>query len=183
MPSFTIYTESDRPGTAEVPPFVLGDPTTCNLRFERPDGTYYVPTSVSVKIGYLSGLPDGTYANAFKWSDRTGIESTGSITVTSGVPTLSFSPTPANGVVGTDGVYVVRGNVPNGIISGFTIANDTVALRYGSTLSLTSPVLFYVNGVNVAQGRVTWIDAPYDINPKILNGGTGYPDKIGRAHV
>ena len=178
MPSFTIYTESDRPGTAELPPYVIGDPTTWNIRFEKADGTNYVPANVTVKTGYISGLADGTYASAFKWSDRTGIESTASVTVTSGVPTLSFSPTPANGVVGTDGVYVVRGNVPNGIISGFTVANDTVSLPYGQTLAPTSSVLFYVNGVNVAQGRVTWIDAPYDINPKIINGGTGYPDTI-----
>ena len=111
MPEITIYTNDGdcANGVAEINPFTVGDTTNdWTLKFVNEDGDFYSPSNVTMRVGHTNGLPDGTYNNAFKWVDRADNESTGSISVSSGVPTLSFNTNPAGGVVGTNGVYILR---------------------------------------------------------------------------
>lgn len=123
MPEITIYTNDGdcANGVAEINPFTVGDATDeWTLKFNN--GTdFYSPSNVTMRVGHVNGLPDGTYNNAFKWVDRVDTKSTGSISVSSGVPTLSFDSDPAGGVVGTNGVYILRGPLLDGRILGIDI--------------------------------------------------------------
>jgi hypothetical protein len=111
MPEITIYTNDGdcANGVAEINPFTVGDATDdWTLKFNN--GTdFYAPSNVTMRVGHTNGLPDGNYSNAFKWVDRADNKSTGSITVSGGVPALSFDSNPAGGVVGGNGVYILRG--------------------------------------------------------------------------
>tara|TARA_R110002074_G_scaffold401429_1_gene599541 strand:- start:71 stop:1069 length:999 start_codon:yes stop_codon:yes gene_type:complete len=119
MPEITIYTNDGdcANGVAEINPFTEGDATNeWTLKFNN--GTnFYSPSNVTMRVGHVNGLPDGTYSNAFKWVDRADNKSTGSISVSSGVPTLSFNTNPLGGVVGTNGVYILRGPELDGAIT------------------------------------------------------------------
>jgi len=123
MPEITIYTNDGdcANGVAEINPFTVGDATDeWTLKFNN--GTdFYSPSNVTMRVGHTNGLPDGTYSNAFKWFDRADNQSTGSITVSSGVPTLSFNTDPVGGVVGTNGVYILRGPNLDGAITSIEI--------------------------------------------------------------
>lgn len=123
MPEITIYTNDGdcANGVAEINPFTVGDATDeWTLKFNN--GTnFYSPSNVTMRVGHVNGLPDGTYNNAFKWVDRADNESTGSISVSSGVPTLSFNTNPIGGVVGTNGVYILRGPQLDGRITSINI--------------------------------------------------------------
>ncbi len=125
MPEITIYTNDGdcANGVAEINPFTVGDATDeWTLKFNN--GTnFYSPSNVTMRVGHTNGLPDGTYNNAFKWVDRADNESTGSISVSSGVPTLSFNTNPAGGVVGTNGVYILRGPDLDGSISNISLVD------------------------------------------------------------
>lgn len=118
----TIYTEPNRIGTSEVPPFVVGDATDeWELEFINELGAVYVPSAVSMRVGHINGLPDGSYADAFVWTDRADNASTASITITAGVPSLSFDVDPLGGVIGSDGVYVLRGPQLDGRITSIEV--------------------------------------------------------------
>jgi len=122
MPEITIYTNDGdcANGVAEINPFTVGDSTDWTLKFN--DGNdFYSPSNVTMRVGHTNGLPDGTYGNAFDWFDRANNQSTGSITVSSGVPTLSFNTDPVGGVVGTNGVYILRGPNLDGAITSIEI--------------------------------------------------------------
>jgi len=123
MPEITIYTNDGdcANGVAEINPFTVGDATDeWTLKFNN--GTdFYSPSNVTMRVGHTNGLPDGTYSNAFKWVDRADNESIGSISVSGGVPTLSFDTDPLGGVVGTNGVYILRGPDLNGAITSIEI--------------------------------------------------------------
>ena len=123
MPEITIYTNDGdcANGVAEINPFTVGDATDeWTLKFNNGTG-FYSPSNVTMRVGHVNGLPDGTYNNAFKWVDRADNESTGSISVSSGVPTLSFNTNPAGGAVGTNGVYILRGPELDGAITSIEI--------------------------------------------------------------
>jgi len=132
MPEITIYTNDGdcANGVAEINPFTVGDATDeWTLKFNN--GTdFYSPSNVTMRVGHTNGLPDGTYNNAFKWVDRADNESTGSISVASGVPTLSFNTDPLGGVVGTNGVYILRGPELDGSISSASIEYPGRYLKY-----------------------------------------------------
>ncbi len=124
MPEIIIYTNDGdcANGVAEIQPFTTGDATDeWTLRFN--DGTdFYSASNVTMRVGHVNGLPAGTYNNAFKWNDRTGAESTADLTVSSGgVPSLSISPTPSGGLVGNNGVYILRGPELDGSVQSATI--------------------------------------------------------------
>jgi len=130
MPEITIYTNDGdcANGVAEINPFTVGDATDeWTLKFNNGTG-FYSPSNVTMRVGHTNGLPDGTYNNAFKWVDRADNESTGSISVASGVPTLSFDTDPVGGVVGTDGVYILRGPELDGAITSIEILDSGVDL-------------------------------------------------------
>jgi hypothetical protein len=125
MPEITIYTNDGdcANGAAEINPFTVGDATDeWTLKFNN--GTdFYSPSNVTMRVGHTNGLPDGTYSNAFKWFDRSDNQSTASIGVSSGVPTLSFDANPVGGVVGTNGVYILRGPQLDGAITSIQIVD------------------------------------------------------------
>jgi hypothetical protein len=125
MPEITIYTNDGdcANGVAEINPFTVGDATDeWTLKFNN--GTdFYSPSNVTMRVGHTNGLPDGTYSNAFKWFDRADNQSTASIGVSSGVPTLSFDTNPVGGVVGTNGVYVLRGPQLDGAITSIQVVD------------------------------------------------------------
>ena len=124
MPEITIYTNDGgcANGVAEINPFTVGDSTDWTLKFN--DGNnFYSPSNVTMRVGHTNGLPDGTYSNAFKWYDRADNQSIGSISVSSGVPTLSFNTNPVGGVVGANGVYILRGPQLDGAITSIQIVD------------------------------------------------------------
>ncbi len=123
MPEITIYTNDGdcANGVAEINPFTVGDATDeWTLKFNN--GTeFYSPSNVTMRVGHINGLPAGTYSNAFKWTDRAGSESIGSIDVTNNVPTLTFNTNPAGGVIGNNGVYILRGPKLDGYITSISV--------------------------------------------------------------
>jgi hypothetical protein len=126
MPEITIYTNDGdcANGVAEINPFTVGDATDeWTLKFNN--GTnFYSPSNVTMWVGDTNGLPDGTYNNAFKWVDRTDNQSIGSIIVSGGVPILSFDSNPVGGVVGANGVYILRGPELDGAITSIEVKSS-----------------------------------------------------------
>jgi hypothetical protein len=192
MTEITIYTNDGdcANGVAEINPFTVGDATDeWTLKFN--DGTgFYAPSNVTMRVGHTNGLPNGTYTNAFKWVDRAGNESTGSISVSSGVPTLSFNTNPAGGVVGTNGVYILRGPELDGSISNISLVDGGYGYaidRFGPALN-SSPtykkVKFIGSGSGsgfVALGNVTEItdgssksEYGYVNSVSLVSGGKDY---------
>jgi hypothetical protein len=142
MPEITIYTNDGdcANGVAEINPFTVGDATDdWTLKFN--DGNdFYSPSNVTMRVGHTNGLPDGTYNNAFKWIDRTGAESLASINLANGVPALTFNTDPVGGVVGTDGVYILRGPQLDGAITSIDI------LEAGQIIDAPSSQDLWVDG-------------------------------------
>lgn len=132
MPEVTIFTDSQgcSNGTAEINPFTVGDSTTDWTFKFKDDSGFYAPSNVDVRVGNINGLPDGTYNNAFKWIDRADNESTASIVVTSGVPSVTFDTDPLGGVIGDNGVYILRGPELDGRLLSATILDQGLYLNY-----------------------------------------------------
>ena len=156
MPEITIYTNDGdcANGVAEINPFTVGDATDeWTLKFNN--GTdFYSPSNVTMRVGHTNGLPDGTYNNAFKWVDRADSQSTGSISVASGVPTLSFNTNPLGGVVGANGVYILRGPELDGRITGIDIIDKGHPYWfYGDTLTRNA---FVAEGNPTEKAIVTY---------------------------
>lgn len=171
-----IYTEENRLGTADIPPFIVGDSTTWTLMFQNAAGEFYSPSAVTMKLGHINGLPDGTYTNAFKWVDRCRNEHTASIVVTSGVPAVTWDTQPVGGMVGSSGVYVVRGQIPDGRITGVVANDQTIELTHAQ-LPPKTPTQFRFSedaGGAGATGNLHWELKKYILRITITDGGTGY---------
>ena len=168
MPEITIYTNDGdcANGVAEINPFTTGDATDeWTLKFNN--GTdFYSPSNVTMRVGHTNGLPDGNYSNAFKWFDRADNQSIGSIIVSNGVPTLNFDFEPAGGVVGTNGVYILRGPELDGAITSIEILEAGNLLD--ANLSLT------IDGTRT--GRIGFTGGPM-INTQ--PSGTAYASATG----
>lgn len=140
MPEIIVYTndQSCANGVAEINPFTVGDPTSWTLKFNN--GTdFFDVTDVTMSVGHVNGLPAGTYNDAFKWTDRADNVSIADIVISAaGVPSLTFNSNPAGGIVGNNGVYILRGPELDGSVASATIeypgrylnfaANDTVVV-------------------------------------------------------
>jgi hypothetical protein len=126
MPEITIYTNDGdcANGVAEINPFTVGDATDeWTLKFNN--GTdFYSPSNVTMRVGHTNGLPDGIYDNAFKWVDRADNTSQVNISVSSGVPSATFTPAPLGGVIGSNGVNILRGPELNGAITSISIVDS-----------------------------------------------------------
>jgi hypothetical protein len=169
MPEITIYTNDGdcANSVAELNPFTVGDTTNdWTLKFVNEDGDFYAPSNVTMRVGHTNGLPDGTYNNAFKWVDRADNESTGSIVVSSGVPTLSFNTNPAGGVVGTNGVYLLRGPQLDGSITSVDIL-DKGAKYLGSY----NPLGKYYLSLSEDPDKPAIISVTMEADPNANPGG------------
>ena len=195
MPEITIYTNDGdcANGVAEINPFTVGDATDeWTLKFNNGTG-FYSPSNVTMRVGHTNGLPDGTYNNAFKWFDRVDNQSTGSISVASGVPTLSFNTDPVGGVVGTDGVYILRGPKLDGAITSIEFtstglgeltstgwpSNNKFGLEidggnlYPARGDVSTPE---GSGTSYAMGFVTFSSFTGSaLTTTLLSGGSGFP--------
>jgi hypothetical protein len=170
MPEITIYTNDGdcANGVAEINPFTAGDATDeWTLKFNN--GTdFYSPSNVTMRVGHVNGLPDGTYSNAFKWVDRADNESIATIGVASGVPTLSFDTDPLGGVVGTNGVYILRGPELDGSIASASIEYPGRYLPYWTTQSVLVAVPNVGDGTDgVVQLN---INSSYQVQNYIFQG-------------
>tara|TARA_R110000764_G_scaffold180781_1_gene266829 strand:- start:844 stop:1836 length:993 start_codon:yes stop_codon:yes gene_type:complete len=174
MPEITIYTNDGdcANGVAEINPFTVGDATDeWTLKFN--DGTnLYSPSNVTMRVGHTNGLPDGTYSNAFKWVDRTDNQSTGSIVVSSGVPALTFDIDPAGGVVGTDGVYILRGPELDGVITSIEILDAGYDLTVSLGINIDGTRLYPVG--DTSTGGI-YSDPVINTQPS----GTSFASAVG----
>ena len=173
MPAVTIYTNPLSPGTAQMPVFAAGDSQNWSLRFN--DGqNFYNPTGVSMNIGYLRGLPDATYASAFKWVDRMNNQHVGSFAIASGIPSaLTWDESPI-GASGNFGAWLLKGRTPpsNGI--------RKVYVKYGGTGLSSIPALRFRGGVaETGQGATATATlggggGTTITGIAVTNGGRGY---------
>lgn len=174
MPEIIIYTNDGdcANGVAEINPFTVGDATDeWTLKFNN--GTnFYSPSNVTMRVGHVNGLPDGTYNNAFKWVDRADNESTGSISVSSGVPTLSFDSNPVGGVVGANGVYILRGPELDGAITSIEVKSPGQNLFYRKALTIDGTRLGLLGELVGYQGPVI-NPSPSGTSYASADGGTG----------
>jgi hypothetical protein len=128
MPELTIYTDPNKVGQCDVPPFVHGDTTTAwKLKFN--DGEEdYLPESVSVRVGHINGLTSEHDA-AFRLNDRAGNYAVYDISALDGIYSLVVRPDDSSAppeLVGSDGVYLARGaKVARGIKQVYAISRGT----------------------------------------------------------
>jgi hypothetical protein len=167
MPEITIYTNDGdcANGVAEINPFTVGDATDeWTLKFNN--GTdFYAPSNVTMRVGHTNGLPDGTYNDAFKWVDRAGNQSIASIAVTSGVPLVTFDTDPLGGVIGDNGVYILRGPELDGRLLSATILDQGLYLdNYGNDIEYitvssasSTPAIVKVN-ISGSVTVQTWME-------------------------
>ena len=128
MPTITVFTDDDNlaNNVAEYKPFTVGDATDAwTLKFNN--GTsFFAPSGVSMMVGHVNGLPNGTYNSAFTWTDRYDNDYTPNITVSGGIPAISGG-TIAGGSIGGSGVYILHGEEPTNVgqIENVAIAQST----------------------------------------------------------
>ena len=193
MPEIIIYTDDGdcANGVAEIQPFTTGDATDeWTLRFNN--GTdFYAVSNVTMRVGHVNGLPNGTYNSAFRWSDRVGTESVANISVANGVPNLQFNSNPAGGLVGTNGVYILRGPALDGSISNVVIQDGGFGYAiYRGTSSTTADdyktISFKAVGSGSGFSGTATIDPAFTSGSgfdfghadpatfTLINGGKGY---------
>ena len=186
MPEIIVYTNDGdcANGVAEIQPFTTGDATDeWTLRFNN--GTdFYAVSNVTMRVGHVNGLPAGTYNSAFKWVDRADNVSIANVDISAaGVPTLQFQSgtDPLGGVVGTNGVYILRGPELDGAITSIEITEAGLTHSISSSDSLSSSETF---GLSIDSATNTGNLVLYNYNvtsPTQLRNVTGIPDGSGTA--
>ena len=195
MPEIIVYTNDGdcANGVAEIQPFTTGDATDeWTLRFNN--GTdFYAVSGVTMRVGHVNGLPAGTYNDAFKWTDRADNVSIGNIVISSaGVPTLTFdtstnplSNPPLGGVVGTNGVYILRGPELDGAITSIKIlqAGLTLVTNGGQANFYLRPTDTFGLSIDSASNTGNLVGYTYPKGSGIAGELTfiGIPDGSGTA--
>ncbi len=174
MPTITVFTDDDNlaNNVAEYKPFTVGDATDAwTLKFHN--GTsFFAPSGVSMRVGHVNGLPNGTYTSAFTWTDRYDNDYTPNIIVSGGIPSITGTPTNGSSIGGS-GVYILNGQEPTNVGQ---ITNLAYATR--GTYPTGSIVTFSATGAGrgfVAQGtRTTSGDGELEGSPTLISGGADY---------
>jgi len=174
MPTITVFTDDDNlaNNVAEYKPFTVGDATDAwTLKFNN--GTsFFAPSGVSMRVGHVNGLPNGTYNSAFTWTDRYDNDYTPNITVSGGIPAISGTPTNGSSIGGS-GVYILNGEEPTNV-------GQITNLAYASAGNYPTGtvVTFSATGAGrgfVAQGsRSGGGDGVLDVGPTLISGGADY---------
>jgi hypothetical protein len=187
-----VYTDPLKPGTAQLPVFTVGDDQNWTLLFSR-DGSLYDPGAVYVRIGFLGGLLDGTYASAFEFIDRGNNRHIGSFAVASAVPgSLTFDEDPI-GVFGGDGAWRLQGRIPSGavrkvyVINGGGGRSDVPRLVFkGGAPTATgqrASGAVALSGGTVTSATVTDSGSDYSVAPRVRVVGGGGAGAILRANL
>mgnify|MGYP001611264350 FL=1 len=185
MPAIVIYTDSLKPGTAQLPVFTVGDDQNWSMQFNN--GTnLYNPTGVRMDIGYIKGLGNQTFESAFQLVDRLNNRHTGSFVVTAGVPaSMTWDERPV-AVYGNNGAWLVKGRTPP------SSAIRKVYVNYGGSGLTAAPAIRFQGGATATGFRATGtatlgaggivasisLTAPgynYSITPELIITGDGTP--------
>jgi hypothetical protein len=175
MPTITVFTDDDNlaNNVAEYKPFTVGDATDAwTLKFHN--GTsFFAPSGVSMMVGHVNGLPNGTYNNAFTWTDRYDNDYTPNITISGGIPSISGTPTNGSSIGGS-GVYILNGEEPTNVGQITNLAYATTGSYPADTI-----VTFTATGAGrgfVAQGSRSGVSGEGGLNsgPTLISGGADY---------
>lgn len=164
----TVYTDPLKPGTCQFGVFTVGDDQ--NWSFQFSDGTnLYNPTGVRINIGYIKGLGNGTFTNAFQWIDRMNNRHTGSFVMTAGIPSsLTWDEDPLE-VNGDFGAWLIKGRTPPSRSLRKIYINDP-----GSGYAAAPSVIIPPAIPNAqATGSIIWHNSTV-VGVNITNGGFGY---------
>ena len=111
MPSINTYIDPLKPGRAQMPSFAVGDDPNWYLRFFNGNAAYS-PLNVSMKLGFIAGLGNQSFPNAFTWVDRMNNQHLGSFAIAAGVPSsLTWDEDPL-AVKGGFGAWLLSGRTP-----------------------------------------------------------------------
>ena len=162
MPTITVFTDDENlaNNVAEYKPFTVGDATDAwTVKFNN-GSSFYAPSGVSMKVGHVNGLPDGTYNDAFLFVDRFNNRYRNSITVSSGVPNL-----------GAFGTFKLRRSVNNPF---------SVDIPYGASAAVVQKALNDTSNGGISADTYDAIVTRNSINEYEINKTlTGKSDVIG----
>mgnify|MGYP003138015442 CR=1 FL=1 len=179
MPTITVFTDDNNlaNNVAEYKPFTVGDATDAwTLKFHN--GTsFFAPSGVSMRVGHVNGLPNGTYNSAFTWTDRYDNDYTPNITVSGGIPSISGTPTNGSSIGGS-GVYILNGEEPTNVgqITNIAYASTSSGSLTGNYAAGTS-VTFTATGAGrgfIATGRNTSSSDGGLDTLSLISGGADY---------
>lgn len=171
MPTITVYTDPLQPGICQMPVFTVGDSTAWTLLFNN-GSAYYDPGSVSVRLGYVTGLENISYPSAFRFVDRLNFQSVGSFSIAAGVPgSLTWDTAPSY-IEGMNGAYLIRG-----MRSGTNFGS--IRTIYPINPNLPSSLAFLTTAVSSGTyaevGAITITDQrQMVVSGAVTNPGSGY---------
>lgn len=148
MPAINIFTNSQQPGTAQLPVFATSDDPNWQLTFS--DGAnLYNPGNVSVNFGYIKGLSNLTLPSAFQWVDRMNNQHVGSLVIAGGLPNaLTWDEDPI-GVFGANGAWRLRGRTPP------SSRIRKVYVKFGGSGLSVAPALRFFGGASPTGQQAT----------------------------
>jgi hypothetical protein len=192
MPSIVVYTNPLAPGTAQIPVYAVGDDQNWQLKFS--DGAnFYDPTGVSMNIGYVKGLANGTYPSAFQWVDRMNNQHVGSFVMASALAnSLTWDENPIN-VFGANGAFLVKGRTPPAsrirkvyVKYGGAGTTTVPALRFNGGATLTgqqATATATIAGTAISAINLTYGGFGYSIPPQVVITGDGTGAKVRVATI